>query len=202
MCECPHAPVTDSSYQVAPIYSPSTYTCSCPKTKVPIHISLTDVVMNLTLGLCACPRGIRSDPSTQSLLTYGADFQGCRCPYPPTITNPAAQLRQIYDRNLMYCICYSPPTGVVLTQTQWALVWNRNNNLCECPKNSIFNSNPTKYYCECTTAVDPIPAGTVKPTVNVSTGNCQCPTGTTFQSTSKVCVCTTGSWNTGTSSCA
>ena len=130
--------------------------------------------------------------------TYTISTNICKCPHTAP-TNPVAQICRYYDSILMFCQCYAPATS--LTVGQWDLVWNPSKLLCECPHNSMYNSVTTKRLCQCTT-VATAPTGTVKPTLNTTSGDCECPTGTSMNWTTKVCVCPTGTvYHPATKSC-
>lgn len=171
----------------------STFRCTCPTPSNTLTYYQTSLVINLTLGYCVCPQGIITNPSQQTLTTYNPTLRLCKCPNKAP-TNTVTQIRAYYDSTLFLCQCYAPTTALIVNQ-QWALVWNSTSLVCECPHNSMYNSGAAKRYCTCTT-VTSAPVGTVKPAFNTTSGNCQCPTGTTINYTSKVCVCPTGkNWN-------
>ena len=170
--------------------------CRCPTPDPTVDLTFyqTKILIDLNLGYCTCPQGTLSDPDTQQLLTYNADFSYCNCPSNPP-DNEFTQIQQYYDSTLQYCKCYQP--AVALGTNQWALVWNAANLLCECPNNAMFWNSPTKRFCVCTT-VDIAPVGTVKPSFNEQTQSCECPAGTNMDYyDTKVCLCPEGyNWDT------
>ena len=140
--------------------------------------------MNLTLGYYAYPRGTLADPLTQQVYTPSpsSKVRSCLNNEP---TNAMTQIGQYYDATSRICQCLRRHLNSLL-----ALVWYHESLLCECPFNSMYNSASAKRICQCT-AIIIAPSGTVKPTLNSRSGNCECPSGTTMNWTSKVCVCPT-----------